>query len=924
MEKGFATVNFRTKLTANDWEYLYQVFNEEIVKRLAAYTSSHGIVDDADSREISTSDLTRPLVVSTNATIPERVDVNLGVAVTEDGNLVWLVAKQLQFALSSYAINSIHVLFIEYLLDDSVEKRLNDYNDLAPVRTERAPDIETLQSTTLATWNDVTSFSVSRKKNCVVLAVITVVEKTGGGVQLEIDMSASNYAWNRPWFSVKDIEHRNMKGTGSDLTPHNLGLADLSAGDLTLYSQMLKHGYVFARDNNVSGVPGHRCVEAIPSVAILIDDATGTRTRESRYGGPYARYVALLHYPKLLGSAYESGSPANSLCVDFIPSTNILVFSQDEIIPANVIVEYFHVYGMEPPVSVTNNELVFDIPRSWELIISGGKAFNTVVNPTKSFEGYGPIPQIFTMYFDAQGDLIHTPQMVKLATRLDGMGYVPATIDTTLYDNSKIVIGLTRAALTPTMEVVLELRGTDINNALLIETLTFSGVTWLDNVTLPGTYKPEQFVTSNSIFKTLSQITVLSRTNDGPNSTIIIYAHQEPYQSSKFDQICPVAAVFWDGLSVSSIRDLRRISERLEMPSNYLPVDAVSEGLADSAFFNFLLGAPPPIGNVDILVSEDFRRPRWMETFADFVDAKKAYGSIDFTGFNGAITDGDTIALAPFKTITARAGSPDHTIGEFQIGLSESATRTEMINAINNTTFNSGVVASQGSGDAVVLLEKATAGLSGNFLVTAVLFNPGIMAFNGFHYGFEAIAPLQLNRFVDGIATLIPPSADETKPRYQSRAFGVTRTWAVFDILDLGGGTYRVTTTMPHDLRTGSIVSLWGVSPNDFDGEFTITNVTATTFQITLTSGFLWSVGGLCARKLTTLFVLVHGGDAVPVLRYSDVFRPEVWLTPIPATSSPGPRVFKFDVVGTSLSKVQFELYGRAVGMTTYLHRPQP
>ena len=923
MEKGFATINFRTKLTANDWEYLYQVFNDEIVRRLAAYTGGYGIVDDIDPQEINTSDLTRPLVVSINTTIPERVDVNAGVALTEDGNLVWLATKQLQFALSSYAINSIHVVFIEYLLVDSVEKRLNDYTDLAPVRTERASDALTLQSTTLATWNDVTSFSASRKKNCIVLAVTTVVEKSGGGVALEIDLSGSNYVWNRMWFSIKDIEHRNMKGTGSSLTPHSLGLADLSAGDLTLYSQMLKHGYVLARDYNVSGVPGHRCVEAIPSIAIMLDDAAGTRTQGSRYGGPYARYVTLLHYPKLLGSAYESGSPANSLCVDYIPSTNVLVFSQDEVIPANIIVEYFHVYGMEPPVSVTNNEVIFDVPKSWELLISGGRAFNTVTNPVKSFEGYGPIPRIFTMYFDAQGDLIHNPQMVKLATRLDGMGYIPAVIDTTLYDNSKIVIGLTRAVMTPTMEVVLELRGTDLNNALLIETVTFSGTTWIDNVTLPGQFKPEQFITSVNVFKTLSQISVLSRTNDGPNSTIIVYAWQEPYQSPKYDQICEVSEITWDGLGVSTIRDLRRVSERLDMPSNFFAVDAVSEGLADSTFFNFLLGAPPPNGNVDILVSEDFRRPRWMETFTDFVDAKKAHGSIDFTGFNSAITDGDTIALAPFKTITARTGAADHTIGEFKIGLSESATRTEMINAINNTTFNCGVVASQGSGDAVVLLEKAAAGLSGNYLITAVLSNPNIMAFNGFHYGFEAIAPLQLNRFVDGIATPIPPAADETKPRYQSRSFGVTRTWAVFDILDLGANVYRVTTTTPHDLHNGSVVALWGVSPNDFDGEFVIFNVTATTFRITLTSGFLWSVGGLCARKLAVLFVIVHGGDAVPALRYSDVFRPEVWQAPIPVTSSPGPRVFRFDV-GTPLSKVQFELYGRAVGMTAYLHRPQP
>lgn len=928
MEKGFATVNYRTKLTSNDWEYLYQIFNYEIIQRIALGAGGFGIVDDISPREISTSDVTRPLVVTTNETIPERLDVNAGFAVTDDGNIVFLTAKQYQFALSSYAINSVHVLFIEYILNDSEEKKLNDYNDLAPARTERAPDIETLQSATLTNWNDVTKFSLSRRKNCVSIAVITVVEKTGGGVSLTIDMSGSNYSWNRPWFSLKDIEHRNMKGTGSSDTPHNLGLADLSAGDLTLYSQMLRHGYILSKDNSVSGIAGQRCVETVPSIAVKIDDVGGTKTSLSKYGGPYARYIELLHYPVQIGSVFETASPANSLCVDHIKMTNIIVLAQDELTPDSITVEYSHVYSLEPPVHVNNNEIIFDVPQSWELIISGGKAFNVVSNPKKSFEGYGPVPQIFKMYFDAQGDLIHNPQMVMLATRLDAMGYTPTPLNTTLYDASKIIVGLTRSAITPTMEIILELRGTDVNNTLLIENVTFSGLVWTDNITLPGVYKPDQFIKTINVFKTLTQISVLSRLNDGPNSTIIIYAEQMPYQSVKFNQICEVSEVFWDGLSLTAIKDLRRVTDRLELPTRYYDIDQLTQGIVDS---RTLAAIGSTLNSVyEILISEDVRRPRYIETFTDFADAKKAKGKINFTGFNAALVDGDQILLSSTKTITARTGTPNTAIGEFQIGGSDSATRTSMKTTIHDVGFNSGITATDGATDGELLLEKNTAGLSGNYEISVSTFNAGIIAYEGFHYGFDAMAPLQLDRYVDGMAVPIPNSNTSQYPRYQSRSFAITRTFGIFNITEVGIGIYRVTTTLPHDFHNNGLITLWGSDPSDFDGNYAVTNVTPTTFEITATSGLLWLVGGLCTQVFNKFIVFLHGApptnpsDPMPVrIRYSNVYRPEVWGTTLVPSAVLGGNCYLFDLL-QPVSKVQFEAYGILMGLSAFVVRPIP
>jgi len=86
MVEKLPSVNYQAPLSTDDLEFQQTSNSEEIQERTRLeIRGEFGIVDGTDPRDISTTDLSRPLNVLPSSD-PLRVDISPGTAITECGN----------------------------------------------------------------------------------------------------------------------------------------------------------------------------------------------------------------------------------------------------------------------------------------------------------------------------------------------------------------------------------------------------------------------------------------------------------------------------------------------------------------------------------------------------------------------------------------------------------------------------------------------------------------------------------------------------------------------------------------------------------------------------------------------------------------------------------------------------------------------
>ncbi len=638
MTEKLPSVNFKAPLSTDDLDFLSDTTSEEIQERTKLLIDGEfGIVDDTDPQDISITDLSRPLNILPS-TDPIKVDVNPGTAVTENGNWVRLENKIFLFEMASSAIGATNVVFIEYFLEEGEDRRLNQFNVDVAVRQQRpATNEDVIKVATLDNFNNTALYSPARKRDIVVLAVVTVNQLEDLSLDLTIDLGDTNFTFNRPWYSPVDIRHRKSVGTATPTAtnPHGTSLNDLAAGNLTLYQQTLAHGMVMSKDVGVSKMPGTLIDEGIQAASFFVDTTGSVTRRSTQYGGVNAKYANLKHFAIRLGSVYETGFPANQIAADFVPGESILVIPVDEIIPDNgVTVEYLVAFAGEAPTNPPTNDLTFGQPVSTELIVADGIAVTSIPTPIISFDGSGPIPRDFRVFIDADATLLKSPQILLSPTKLDALvGSVPVSI--AVQGDAPIEIGMTRAANVTGMEVKISLTGLGTDGQPLEETVTFEFGTYQDSA-IPGTEEnTNQFVRTQNLFSSLNFIEITNRSNDGNDSTIIVYAAQEAHITSAFNEKCALANIFWDGLAVDEVRDVRPVNLDLHLPKTPL-------------FHGYLIEpqARP-------WIYEDFRTPKFRDSYGEKANPATAVGTIAIP-FNENLEDGDTIDLGLGKVLMAK------------------------------------------------------------------------------------------------------------------------------------------------------------------------------------------------------------------------------------------------------------------------------
>ena len=230
-------LSFNTKIgyddIQNQFEYLMGK-QRDTIKLLC--NGNFGIVSDVNTSLESSS-----LVPSIEG---NSLNFTKGQLVTKEGNF----AETEAFSVTIPQISEDTIVLYSYELRGSQAKRISNSGKAYSIFYDLKPVSQSIRFLTLTAYNNLTSQVLS---NSICLAVIKYASDS-----LTLDLTTSQYSFNRPWFSLCDIAHRTLLGTGSSDVPHSIGLNDLSSRNLTLYDQLTTRGLIVSKDYGIAGIPG--------------------------------------------------------------------------------------------------------------------------------------------------------------------------------------------------------------------------------------------------------------------------------------------------------------------------------------------------------------------------------------------------------------------------------------------------------------------------------------------------------------------------------------------------------------------------------------------------------------------------------------------------------------------------------------------
>jgi len=909
-------INFSAKLVTNDLSTMQDTINTELLQRLklviGSYRSAgarYGIVSETNPVGVDTTSL--PFAVISSST-ELKVNVSSGIIVTNDGEIA-ISSDSTDLALADDTEGVVNLVIAEYKLIDSDPRPATFEESI--IYAQKTLDT-VVKVITLSNYNNISVFPLTRKNNSVVLAAVQVYKNENQDLKLNIDTTQTIYSFIRPWFSPIDIEHRSKTGTGSitEKNPHGLSFADLSTGNLSIYSQLLSHGVIVSRDDCVKNVAGCSFTETFETTSIF-EDTTGINSKEffpsnivssvfkvynhnyirnqrirfatsgalpsplsaltdyyvrnatkdtfeisttpngaqltinstgsgvHRVFSPDFKYVKLQHYPLQIAAMYLTETPQNKIAGHIVPGKNMIGFSQYENITSQITVMYHYSKASELQANIYNNSLVFTQPTETDALIAGGKEFLTLTSPTLNFENSGPIAKTFDVLIDGNGDFIKNPTVVLSSLKLDTLTS-PYYFGTTLYANANIMIGLTLA--NTGAAITLRLIGKDELGATATEDLIFDN-TWLDNAA-PSVYEePKQFKISTTTFSTIQAIELVSRTGDGNASSITIYADY----SGVLCEALLTCSLFWDGYAIKNVKDKRCVIPSLtykEPPIDNLLNAAYLLNAADSLLYPISIFT-------ELLFKEDFEFPKFIDSTPVASSAVKPKGSIKIDIVKLQV--GDNVTVAPGKVLTfvsTLINGP--TFGEVLLVASDEVnTRLNLVNTINNVTFNSGVIATNDTTNLITNLTAST--LDFNFELLKSESVSGALTLNGFNNGFLKELPILKSRFSIGLNGKQPiPTPEDVAIKYR---------------------------TLPFTVNTDGITKL-----------------------AVICSGLqeLYNVFAKPTYQNTTSY---DGGS-----------RPEVWQQKITATPTNNPNVLVLEFP-QPIAKVSFEIFGKLRGISVYI-----
>ena len=722
--KELPTVNFDSYPGYDEFKFLHTTYSEEFKSR-SLITTDWGIVDTGYDPATAPFTAGRPLLVTVSPVNPLTIDIAEGYAITPSHLLIHINAIVPSVPLPSLTAGKTYIVAVEYTLVASPQQRINRFGDLTDVRLERPSNIPVgggestlLSAITVADINDYNNpaiFSDDRKQNIVVIAIVNAQsDPTTSQVYLSVDLTKNSYDFNRPWFSVRDVEHRSKIGNGvvTENNPHGMDLQDLSSAGLTLYQQLKSRGGILAKDISYHGYAGKICTEEI-ALSRWEADMQGTvttRQGEPPVGGRY--FVRLTKLPVRTGSLYKAGKPWEPIPYTWIEGTRIVVLGTLEnpsTFTGSLVFEYFTVDALEvnaeSPTQGLQTIQVKPPIDAQEFIISDGLAVSELAQDSLFLPSLlGPIKRGYQVACDGRGILILNPQPMLTNIKVADLVGTTKTVNQATLNGAAVylTLGLTRA-IEHTLDLKIQIIGVDANGISKVEVLTFKGSQWKDQTTA-NVEEPLQFLRTANKYQLVNSISLANTLsephNAGPDATIGLWA--DIFSGTENQEFSPVVSLFWTGTTGINIKDERNIAttfDKLDQKKNRFPNELPDTNLSSiQELFSIILYPPltnPATPSRRLMLELDDDR-MWSETWKEF-STSWASGSILMSNIS-LVTIGQTIRIAHQKYLKIVASGANPAIGEVDYDTSPDIFRNNIIVTINDPVWDSTWWASLGTG----------------------------------------------------------------------------------------------------------------------------------------------------------------------------------------------------------------------------------
>lgn len=626
-------LNNRLPQTADRKDAFQNGVETELRRRLQLM-GSYGIVSTSGDVDNESS----ACAVIVNATDPTAIDVLAGTVVFPNGEFCDVYPNSITAFKIDTSITDAQVLRLEYgEIEDGTIEANPYYNFAAKPKVRKKTPLEMLVLETIVEYNAQPQDVLSKS---VVIGVVRYLNSA-----LVVDNGRDTYSFSRPWSSPVDLQHRSFVGSGvqTPSNPHGMSANDLTVGSYTMWQALAgPPSSIIARPVSYGRIPGSVCTETIPAGSFIID-TTGRVT-----GCPNAHYAYLGFWPERLTSAVFSSSPTTEVAAWIPRGRNVLAIfdplNMPPGSPQNVDVTYTRVEAGSLPASLIGlTTLEMGQPTENELLVAGGSIITELSDPSVTFTDVGMIPTYFDIMVGKDGKVYKRPDCIYCNTKLDTVGSAPVTFSIQPRVPTKLRVAISNyvAAMT---EVRFRITGLDENNAVVSETVSFTGP--MPAVGPGVTELAKQRVFTNNLFSSVTQFQVLVRNGDGPNTTVTVFAEYVPERPGVADDLL-LASVIWTGTDVSanyhgtalshhnSAIDRRSVSRGgqnrgLSPVSSFLMSGAMQEGIGSTAFSNLNW----------VTIVEDFGDPQWQrapqilqpdtidsELFSNSVGARSLYTS---------------------------------------------------------------------------------------------------------------------------------------------------------------------------------------------------------------------------------------------------------------------------------------------------------
>lgn len=319
-----------------------------------------------------------------------NVSVNEGTVVFPNGNALDIESAILEFPSALLeGNNDMIMLCVKYdLVDDEVGT--NEFGE------------EEVKTTKVVSSLEFEDADKDLDDNTVCIAVVKVFNNS---IHL-VDVEGHTYSYNRPWFSPKDVAHRNNVGTAkiTQNNPHGIDYDDIDS-DNTLHNRLLNDGLILTKPTRVQDIAGLFIVEHISGDSI-VPDVDGVLS-SYRVRNKSVRYYCLKYKPTHIHKIIRE-SDQQEIYLKWVENTPYLLC--DGINSDDIAVFYSYAQTAQPVIQKTQGVLLNSLYKD-DVIFSEGKNVRDFNNTVDIFHKTN-IDRYFFVNIDKSGNIETNPKVL--------------------------------------------------------------------------------------------------------------------------------------------------------------------------------------------------------------------------------------------------------------------------------------------------------------------------------------------------------------------------------------------------------------------------------------------------------------------------------------------------------------------------------